>query len=96
MAHWAGNEAVGSVYPSPYASSFATVVLESGDEHSGQWVTERRDFVADFRSIFGKTQEMVTAIAIMVDTDNTDSRATAWFDDIVIAAGRSDVSPVVP
>ena len=93
---WAGNEAVGSVYRSPYASSVATVVVESGDEHSGQWITEQRDFVADFRSIFGQTPEMVTAIAIMVDTDNTDSRATAWFDDIVIAAGRSDVSPFVP
>ena len=74
---WAGNEPVGSVYPSPYASSIATVVIESGDKHSGQWITEQRDFVADFRSIFGKTPEMVSAVAIMVDTDNTDARTTA-------------------
>ena len=71
------------------ASSVATVVVESGDERSGEWITEQRDFVTDFRTIFGEPPEMVTAVAVMVDTDNTDTDATAWFDDIALVAGAS-------
>ncbi len=86
---WAGREAVGSVYPNPYTSSVATIVVESGDERSGEWITEQRDFVTDFRTIFGEPPETVTAVAVMVDTDNTDTDATAWFDDIALVAGAS-------
>lgn len=86
---WAGRQAVGSVYPNPYASSVATIVVESGDERSGEWITEQRDFVTDFRTIFGELPEMVTAVAVMVDTDDTDTDATAWFDDIALVAGAS-------
>jgi Protein of unknown function (DUF3047) len=79
---WASREAVGAVYSSPYASGVATVVVESGDERANQWAREERDFVADYRNIFGMTPKTVTAVALMVDTDNTGSSATAWFDDI--------------
>ncbi len=33
---------------------------------------------------FGRLAERVTGVALMVDTDNTDSHATAWFDDLII------------
>jgi len=32
----------------------ATIVLQSGDEHAGQWINEKRDFVADYVKFFGK------------------------------------------
>ena len=28
----------------------------------------------------------MTGVALMVDTDNTNSEATAWFDDLVVGA----------
>ena len=61
-----------------------TIVLESGDERSGRWIREDRDFVRDFRHVFGRSPEMVTALALIVDTDDTGARATAWFDDLQV------------
>ncbi|MCH7475779.1 MAG: DUF3047 domain-containing protein, partial [Gemmatimonadetes bacterium] len=37
--------------------------------------------------VFGKPPETISAVAIMVDTDNTNSIATAWFDDIALTSG---------
>ena len=81
---WAAEQPVGEVYSNPYADNVATIVLESGDERSGRWIREDRDFVRDFRQVFGRSPEMVTAVALIVDTDNTRARATAWFDDLQV------------
>lgn len=87
---WAGNEPVGSVYPSPYAKSVQTVVLESGDERAGEWVMEERDVVGDFEKLFGESPPAITAVAVMVDTDNTRSEVQSWFDDIVLTLGTGE------
>jgi hypothetical protein len=86
---WAANEPVGAIYPNPYFNRVGTIVVESGSHHVGEWVAEERDFIADYWMAFGKPPETVAAVAIMVDTDNTDSKATAWFDDISIVLGES-------
>lgn len=79
---WAGGEPVGSAYPNPYVDGVITLVLQSGDTHAGRWIVEERDVAADYERAFGERPEAIFAIAIMVDTDDTESRATAWFDDI--------------
>ncbi len=81
---WAADKAVGSSYRSPYLGGVQTVVLQSGNERAGQWVREARDFVADYHRAFGEDPAAVAAIALMVDTDDTGGRATAWYDDVVI------------
>ncbi len=81
---WAGREPVGSVYRNPYAHSVVMVVVESGNERAGQWVTERRDFTSDYERFFGEPPEVLTAVAVMVDTDNTLDHTTAWFDDLAL------------
>lgn len=86
---WAAREVVGAVYRNPYVAGVATIVVESGDRRANQWAAEERDFVADYRAVFGMTPKTVSAVAIMVDTDNTGSSATAWFGDIVLASSDS-------
>jgi hypothetical protein len=81
---WAAKEPVGSIYRNPYAKHVGMIVVESGNEYSGKWRKEERDFVADYQKVFKKAPEMVSAVAIMVDTDNTSQNATAWFDDIIL------------
>lgn len=83
---WAGHEPVGSVYENPYSDSVGTFVLENGDAKAGQWVSEERNFVADYNKYFGKNPTRVSAVAVMVDTDNTDSETSAWFRDVKIVA----------
>jgi hypothetical protein len=89
---WAGNERVGSIYPSPYTNSVATIVLESGDKLAGQWVQEEREFVADYKKYFGKDPKRVSAVAVMMDTDNTGARTTAYFDGLKIFLPAKPIS----
>ena len=60
------------------------ISVESGPEKAGQWVMETRDVVADYKRCFGKKPPRVGAIAIMTDTDQTQSAATAWYGPIRI------------
>lgn len=81
---WAAHEAVGSAFASPYSGRVATIVLQSGDGNAGRWVTERRDLVADYEAFFGRLPKRLSGFAVMVDTDQTDSTARAWFDDMIL------------
>ena len=89
MYVWAGRESVGSVYPSPYTKNVATIVLRSGTPATDDWRLERRDVRADFEAFFGRRPARMTGVALMVDTDNTSSQATAWFDDLVVGVSAS-------
>ncbi len=82
---WATQQPAGSIYGSPFASNVATIVLESGDSRTGEWITEKRDFVADYKRFFGESPKRVSAVAIMIDTDNTGGEATAYFNDILLS-----------
>lgn len=81
---WAGQEPVGSVFANPYISDVMTIVLRSGNADAGQWVVEERDYVADFQEAFGEPAPPLTAIAILVDSDDTGATAVARFDDFRI------------
>lgn len=83
---WASHEPVGSVYPSPYAERVSTFVLESGDARAGEWVSETRSVVADYRRAFGSEPPEVGGVAFMVDSDDTGLEATAWLDRMAFEA----------
>ena len=46
--------------------------------------------LADYRAFFGESPTVVTAVAIMVDTDNTDGYAEADFQDLIL-----EINPAV-
>ncbi len=87
---WARNEPAGSSYLAPYANSVTVIVMRSGEESKGEWVTEERDFVADYRKAFGEQPLLITAVAIMVDTENSKQDALTWFDDIRISVSSPE------
>ncbi|MFQ5675951.1 MAG: DUF3047 domain-containing protein [bacterium] len=87
---WSANQKIGTIYRSPYSSSVGIVVLESGNSNRGEWVSEERNFVKDYRKIFGKFPEIVTGAAIMVDTDNTNQKALTWFDDVELEVPKPE------
>ncbi len=82
---WAAGEPAGSVYRSPYSDDVAMIVVESGDGRAGSWVEVERSVVEDYRSAFGRAPDTLSGIVIMVDTDNTQSRARAWFDRVAVS-----------
>lgn len=82
---WANRLARGEAIPNAFAANAMMLAVESGPEKRGTWVTEERDVLADYRRLFSEEPREIGAIAIMTDTDNTASEATAWYGDISIA-----------
>lgn len=79
---WSAHQPVGAVYPSPYTGNVAMIVLRSGETEAGAWQSEIRDVLADYRAFFGEPPREISAVAVLVDTDNTGLNAEAWFDDL--------------
>ncbi|MBI2189861.1 MAG: DUF3047 domain-containing protein [Acidobacteria bacterium] len=79
---WAGNVDTGQTARSPYTDRVAMIVVESGNDRAGAWVVEQRNVLDDFEAAFGGAPGPIVAIALMTDTDNTRSRASAYYGDI--------------
>lgn len=79
---WANRLPREAVQANAFTGNAMMIAVESGTEKVGEWLTERRDIVADFRRAFGEDPPRVGAIAIMTDTDNTGTAAMAWYGDI--------------
>lgn len=63
------------------------VVVESGTEKTGEWVTFERNLVEDYRRLFGDDPPKVPlAILILSDGDSTGSYVEADYDDFYLKA----------
>jgi hypothetical protein len=81
---WANHLPKGEFLPNAFTSNALMVAVESGPEKAGQWLTERRNLVEDYRRAFGEDPPRIGAIAVMTDTDNTGAAAVGWYDDLVL------------
>ncbi len=79
---WDTHSEVGTVVPNPYTDLVKMVVIESGDENVGKWMEYEVNVLEDYRDIYGEDPPQIAAIAIMTDTDDTESRAISYFGDI--------------
>ena len=82
---WANRLTKGASAANAFTSGAMMIAVESGDAMAGQWLTEQRDIVADYRLLFGSEPPEGKAIAIMTDTDNTGASAEAWYGEISLA-----------
>lgn len=82
---WANKLAKGASIPNAYTSNAQMIAVESGNEKAGQWLTEERDLLADYRALFGTDPRDAEAIAIMTDTDTTGGAAEAWYGEISLS-----------
>lgn len=76
---WSAKDAPGTVVVNPRTDRIRKVVLDSGVAHLGQWRDHVRDVRTDFRLAFGEEPGPLRLVALMTDTDNTDSQLTAWY-----------------
>lgn len=71
-------------------------IMESGNSKVGQWIEEQIDLFEDFRRAFPNEQpEEVEAVAFLADTDNTQSRVTTGFDDLMIRCQKPVVGKLI-
>jgi Protein of unknown function (DUF3047) len=82
MYVWCNTRPVGSIITNPRTDRIRKLVVESGAQGLGQWLDYERDIRADFVKAFGEEPGALTGIALMTDTDNTQSHATAWYGPI--------------
>lgn len=85
MYVWCNQRAVGSVINNPRTDRIRKLVVESGQTRVGQWLDYERDIRADYRAVFGEDPGRLIGVAIMTDTDNTASRAQAWYGPVEIS-----------
>lgn len=88
MYVWCNKRAPGTVLNSPRTSRIRKIVLESGPDRLNRWLDYERDIRADYERAFGEPPGRLVGVAIMTDTDNTRSRATAWYGPVrLVTAG---------
>ena len=82
MYVWANDAPVGSVIINSRTDRIRKLVVESGPGALNQWQHYQRDIRADYEKAFGETPGALLGVAVMSDTDNTRSTATAWYGSI--------------
>ena len=85
MYVWCNKRPVGSVIAHPRSDRIRSIVVESGPARLGQWLAYDRDIRADFEAAFGEAPGMLAGIGVMTDSDNTASRALAWYGPVRLA-----------
>lgn len=95
---WSSTLPVGAVAYRPGRGRAYNIVLGSGTEHLGEWVTVERDLVNDYISIFGKLPPNdPKAITIQSDANRTEGGAAdADYDDFKALAEYSPGFPKEP
>lgn len=83
---WSDTLPIGTAFNSPYSSGTKIIVVQSGRALTGTWVTEERNVLSDYERFFGKGEKHPVAqgIAILTDSDNTNSRAIGDYAHISI------------
>jgi hypothetical protein len=82
MYVWCNKRAPGTVIHSPRTGRIRKLVVESGSRSLNRWLDYERDIRADYERVFGEKPGALVGIAIMTDSDNTRSRAQAWYGPV--------------
>ncbi|MEX0771497.1 MAG: DUF3047 domain-containing protein [Balneolaceae bacterium] len=82
---WANKADVGTIAESPFTDWVRYIAVQSGNERAGEWQTERRNILEDYREVFGEEPPPISGITIMTDSDNTGESTKAWFGKITIS-----------
>ncbi|RUO20019.1 hypothetical protein CWE08_08890 [Aliidiomarina iranensis] len=83
---WSQQSEIGTNWSNPFATQAHMIAMGYGEAGSNQWQTETRDLQADFESFHGQAPDMINAIAIMTDCDNSNSSASASYRRIRLHA----------
>jgi len=85
---WDKNMPEGTLLTNPNFTNLKVIIAESGTKNMGNWVHEERDIYADYKKLFGAAPGNAGAIAIMTDSDNSQSSAEAQYNDIEVGYAK--------
>ncbi len=91
---WSHHEMPGTIIHNAYTDRNRMIVLQNSEGPENTWISEQRNIHDDYIKAFGEKPSRITGIAIMTDTDNTGSRATAWYGDISFLPLAGAIQPL--
>lgn len=80
---WDTTAPVGTVCKSEKTGMVTYIVVRSGPQDLGKWLTEKRDVRADFKKVYGEEPDDPGAISIAIDTNDTKTDAEAFMGPIL-------------
>ncbi len=80
---WDTTAPVGTIAKSQKTGTITYVVIRSGTAGLGQWITEQRNVVDDFKKIYGDTPDNPGAISVSIDSNDTHSTAESFIGEIL-------------
>jgi hypothetical protein len=87
---WDKNLPIETIITSPYSDNIKLIVVGSGKSDISKWVFVERNIREDYKKAFGREPGHVGAIAIMTDTDNTQSTAEAHYKELKVGYKNED------
>jgi hypothetical protein len=82
MYIWGNRRPPESLITNSHTGRIKMIVVQSGRDKTGRWLEETRNIVEDYRRAFGEEPGTIQSVGIMTDTDNTESKARAYYGDI--------------
>jgi hypothetical protein len=85
---WMYGVPVGTVVHSPHTDRVRMIVVESGGQRLGEWVSLRRNVLEDYRRAFGEEPGDIVAVGLMTDPGDDGSRRRSFYGDITFRSGQ--------
>jgi hypothetical protein len=68
-----------------FKKAFA-VVMQSGPQGLGTWITERRNLIDDYKQAYGEEPKVIEGVRIQINCQHTQSRAESYWHSIAATA----------
>ena len=85
---WDNALSPGTLLANAYTARVRMIVVNSGEQRLGQWISHDRDLAADFKRAFGEESDTLPpmqAVLVGGDADNTGGRSLGWVGDVTLA-----------
>jgi Protein of unknown function (DUF3047) len=81
---WDTTAPPGTTCTSEKTGTVTYVVVRSGTADLGKWFTERRNVAEDFRRIYGEEPDAPAAVAIAIDSNDTNSTSESFVGSLLL------------
>ena len=85
---WDASLPAGTLLDNAFSHRMRMIVLDSGEQHLGQWVAHSQDLAADFQRAFGKetaTLPPLQGLLVGGDSDNTGGQSLGYVGDVTLS-----------
>jgi hypothetical protein len=70
----------------PLFKKIFAVVMQSGTQGLGTWITERRNLIDDYKQAYNEEPEAIEGVRIQINSQHTQSRAESYWRSIAVTA----------